>query len=106
MTIEDLKETAALAHINLDENELGAIFPAFKEALKFFDIMQAAELAIEPNYNRVVQKLKLLNKSNITTNSNFFRPDIIISAKNNEDLINNADERDGRFIVIPNVLER
>jgi hypothetical protein len=43
MNIEDLKETAALAHLNRGEAELEAAFPAFEQMLGFFAAMQAAD---------------------------------------------------------------
>jgi aspartyl-tRNA(Asn)/glutamyl-tRNA(Gln) amidotransferase subunit C len=104
MTIEDLKETAALAHLTLDEKELAAMFPAFEQMLEYFSMMQTAEddklafpeglcseLTDVPNNSRVV-------------NSGFFRPDTVGLSPDSEKFINNAGGRDGQFIVIPNVL--
>ena len=43
MKIEDLRETAALAHLNLDDEALDAAFPAFEQMLGFFAAMQSAD---------------------------------------------------------------
>ncbi|MDR1597234.1 MAG: aspartyl/glutamyl-tRNA amidotransferase subunit C [Treponema sp.] len=123
MKIEDLQITAQLAHLNMDEEELAAAFPAFEQMLGFFAAMQAADndtsafpagLSAEdtgssdrlrssdhfrsdsPNHNP--------NNSQNTVsqglNSDRVRPDETLVSN----LLNNAGDRDGRFIVIPNVL--
>jgi aspartyl-tRNA(Asn)/glutamyl-tRNA(Gln) amidotransferase subunit C len=113
MNIEDLRETAALAHLNLDEAELAASFPAFEQMLGFFAAMQSADedpaafpaSASDPSGPR-------------TVSSGFFRHDAQAEGAHNpnnahttasnglnpQPLVNNAGERDGRFIVVPNVL--
>ncbi|MDR2150932.1 MAG: aspartyl/glutamyl-tRNA amidotransferase subunit C [Spirochaetaceae bacterium] len=90
----DLQETAALAHLTLDESELIRAFPAFEQMLEFFAAMQGA--ATDPSvgssaHSRVVSAAH-------------FRPDTTDSCTEPMDLITNAGEHDGRFIVIPNVL--
>jgi aspartyl-tRNA(Asn)/glutamyl-tRNA(Gln) amidotransferase subunit C len=102
MKIEDLQETAALAHLNLDEAELAAAFPAFEQMLGFFAAMQAAD------EDKAAFPVPVSNTPR-TVESGFFRPDINNSPSNNPSeaasvLLNNAGERDGRFIVVPNVL--
>ena len=93
MTIEDLKETAALARLNLDESELVAAFPAFEEMLNFFAVMQTADEDQSDNF--------------VTVNSGFFRPDTPgNNTQTGEHILSNAGKRDGRFLVIPNVLEK
>ena len=94
MTIDDLKETAALAHLNLNESELAAALPAFEQMLEYFAVMQAAE------EDRTV----FPENDSQAVNSGFFRPDSAGMSSNSENLINNAGKRDGRFLVIPNVL--
>ncbi|MDR1899696.1 MAG: aspartyl/glutamyl-tRNA amidotransferase subunit C [Treponema sp.] len=101
MTIEDLKETAALAHLNMSDAELAAAFPAFEQMLRFFAIMQAADgdeaLAGEDH-----------DTAAGIAAAGDYRPDAAESGgfpgDLNETMLNNAGERDGRFVVIPNVL--
>ncbi|MDR2446504.1 MAG: aspartyl/glutamyl-tRNA amidotransferase subunit C [Treponema sp.] len=113
MNIKDLQETAALAHLNLTDEELKAAFPAFEQMLGFFAAMQAADNDSEAFSISIAG----LSHQTHTVSSDFFREDALQdvfskgSAKDqgerlldNEALLNNAGERDGRFIVIPNVL--
>ncbi|MDR3335626.1 MAG: aspartyl/glutamyl-tRNA amidotransferase subunit C [Treponema sp.] len=118
MNIEDLKETAALAHLNLDEAELEGAFPAFEQMLGFFAAMQAADddKAAFPapakdlaGSSRTVEsgffRLDSNNPKNFqglashNTSANGLNEETLVSA-----LLNNAGERDGRFVVVPNVL--
>ena len=99
VTIDDLKETATLAHLPLDESELEKMFPAFEQMLEYFTMMKNADddRAAFPNglddfsYSRAVS-------------FGSFRSDIECSSSENKTLINNAAEHDGHFIMIPNVL--
>jgi aspartyl-tRNA(Asn)/glutamyl-tRNA(Gln) amidotransferase subunit C len=95
MDIEELRVTAALAHIKMSEAELAESFPAFEQMLVFFQAMQAAD-----------------NDKDVGTQANVpvvdsasFRPD---RARDGgiepEIIIKKAGETDGRFMVIPNVL--
>jgi len=100
MDIEDLRETAALAHLNLGEEELAAAFPAFEQMLGYFAAMQGADGEDFP----VQQGLSAVARSVI---SSHFRPDSQgqdAPPELNEKLLDNSGERDGRFVVIPNVL--
>jgi aspartyl-tRNA(Asn)/glutamyl-tRNA(Gln) amidotransferase subunit C len=111
MEIEDLKETAELAHLNLGDHELAAAFPAFEQMLGFFAAMQAADNdeslfpqagvknALPPGQNAGARMVE----------AGFFRADDpaapnAASGDLNEKLLVNAGDRDGRFVVIPNVL--
>ena len=103
MNIEDLKETAALAHLNLEEAELAAAFPAFEEMLGYFAAMQAAGTGDAP--------LSAGPGGGSTVSSACFRADgeDPRSAPLRGDamsgrLLENPGERDGRFVVVPNVL--
>jgi aspartyl-tRNA(Asn)/glutamyl-tRNA(Gln) amidotransferase subunit C len=109
MKIEDLQETAQLAHLNLDETELTGAFPAFEQMLGFFAAMQAAD----EDTRAFSASVSSLNEPQWTASSRHFRSDIVQNNSNNppyssdgpnENLLNNAGERDGRFIVVPNVL--
>ena len=102
MDIRDLQETANLAHLNLSEEELKAAFPAFEEMLTFFAAMQTADL--EENSGSAVAEG--MAASARTVNSSFFRPDNPKPRIDglSEEMLQKAGERDGPFIVIPNVL--
>ena len=101
MTIEDLKETAAMAHLNTDESELAAMLPAFEQMLGFFAVTQRETSALNEAYGNS----RMVNSDFFTSDRSdpanvFSNP----SSGLNNDLLNNAGERDGRFFVIPNVL--
>ena len=100
MDIRDLRETADLAHLNFREEELQAAFPAFEEMLAFFAAMQTADLEDSASHTEGMAA------SARTVNSGYFRPDNPKSRIDglSEEMLQKAGERDGRFIVIPNVL--
>jgi aspartyl-tRNA(Asn)/glutamyl-tRNA(Gln) amidotransferase subunit C len=115
MTIEDLQETAALAHLNLGKKELEAAFPAFEQMLGFFAAMQAADgdneafpagtagtggTSADGGSRTVVSSYFRPDKPNPHTNSE----NSIHASVNPETMLDNAGDRDGRFVVIPNVL--
>ncbi|GHU60762.1 hypothetical protein FACS189445_1020 [Spirochaetia bacterium] len=127
MKIEDLQITAQLAHLNMDETELAAAFPAFEQMLGFFAAMQAAdtdsaafpEAALTAVFTAASQSVPSAhfrpdtvdrrsnnlnpNDSHITS-SNGLNDETLVSRTLVRDLLNNAGDRDGRFIVVPNVL--
>jgi aspartyl-tRNA(Asn)/glutamyl-tRNA(Gln) amidotransferase subunit C len=105
MNIEDLKETAALAHLNLEDAELEAAFPAFEQMLGFFAAMQAADKD-EAAFPAPVSGNAGLSRP---VESGFFRPDGDDAGGSSgadmaSGLLDNAGERDGSFVVVPNVL--
>jgi aspartyl-tRNA(Asn)/glutamyl-tRNA(Gln) amidotransferase subunit C len=104
MDIRDLQETADLAHLNLSEEELKAAFPAFEEMLKFFAAMQTADLEEKSVSGSAVTEG--MAASARTVNSSYFRPDNPKPRIEglSEEMLQKAGERDGPFIVIPNVL--
>jgi aspartyl-tRNA(Asn)/glutamyl-tRNA(Gln) amidotransferase subunit C len=116
MDIEDLDVTAHLAHLNLDEGELAAAFPAFEQMLGFFAAMQAADgdtAAFPASLSGPSARPDAAGANARTVSSGHFRPDgpgiqNPHTAHNNQpparNLVDNAGERDGRFIVVPNVL--
>jgi aspartyl-tRNA(Asn)/glutamyl-tRNA(Gln) amidotransferase subunit C len=112
MNIDDLQETARLAHLNLDEAELAASFPAFEQMLGFFAAMQAADEDREAFPWEAASRGDGFSGVSRTVTSDHFRsdnqhPDNDSTADPqglNENLLNNAGDRDGRFIVVPNVL--
>jgi aspartyl-tRNA(Asn)/glutamyl-tRNA(Gln) amidotransferase subunit C len=123
MEIEDLQITAQLAHLNMGEAELAAAFPAFEQMLGFFAAMQAADHdagAFPSGFaGAAAQGSAEGASSGFVKDAAFFRPDKpnqnpndsqnTGSAGSNDEalvssLLRNAGDRDGRFIVVPNVL--
>ena len=112
MNIEDLKETAAIAHLNPDKEELDRLFPDFTEMIGFFDSMEAAEKdtdAFPEGLASVSAALAGASGNYRTVNSGFYRSGVNKSANTNSNgltdrLLENASERDGRFFVVPNIL--
>jgi aspartyl-tRNA(Asn)/glutamyl-tRNA(Gln) amidotransferase subunit C len=116
MDIEDLKVTSQLAHLNLKEEELAGAFPAFEQMLGFFAAMQAADEDTAAFDVSVSRRTDTAGANARTVLAGHFRPDTHnpnnahTTASNGlnqpltRNLIDNAAERDGRFIVVPNVL--
>ncbi|MDR0785689.1 MAG: aspartyl/glutamyl-tRNA amidotransferase subunit C [Treponema sp.] len=103
MTIRDLQETAALARLNLKDEELASAYPAFEQMLGFFAAMQAADNDAEA----FTAPIASLSRDVRIVDSRFFRADTLtrpLTDAENEVLLSNAGERDARFILIPNVL--
>jgi aspartyl-tRNA(Asn)/glutamyl-tRNA(Gln) amidotransferase subunit C len=106
MTMQDLQETAGLARLNLNEGELAAAFPAFEQMLGYFAAMQAADrdgsISTSAHPEGMTASSRLVSAA-------YFRPDSAHSDRPNsgdltETMLSQAGERDGRFVVIPNVL--
>jgi aspartyl-tRNA(Asn)/glutamyl-tRNA(Gln) amidotransferase subunit C len=117
MKIEELQVTAQLAHLNMGEEELAAAFPAFEQMLGFFAAMEAADNDAGAFPAGFAGDAAQAGPSAFITSSAHFRPDRPNHNPNNSRnagsigandeasrLLNNAGDRDGRFIVVPNVL--
>jgi aspartyl-tRNA(Asn)/glutamyl-tRNA(Gln) amidotransferase subunit C len=127
MNIEDLRETAALAHLNLDLEELSGAFPAFEEMLGFFAAMRAADREAPPAAGTPATEIPTTeipvteipatetHAAGISAvarivDSLWFRGDGAVNsgagggAETAEQMLDSAGERDGRFVVVPNVL--
>jgi aspartyl-tRNA(Asn)/glutamyl-tRNA(Gln) amidotransferase subunit C len=119
MNIEDLQATAELAHLNMGEEELTMAFPAFEQMLGFFAAMQAADHDAGAFPAGFADEAAQTGSSAFVKSAAFFRPDRPNHNPNNSDntgsiglsdetlvsdLLHNAGDRDGRFIVVPNVL--
>ncbi|MDR2659335.1 MAG: aspartyl/glutamyl-tRNA amidotransferase subunit C [Spirochaetaceae bacterium] len=106
LSLEDLRITASLAHLNVDEAELEAAFPAFREMLSYFAAMQAADKD-DKAFDGGISESSFDAENVPLTN---FRADAALPSNSTQEpdlsdtLINNSGERDGRFIVVPNVL--
>jgi aspartyl-tRNA(Asn)/glutamyl-tRNA(Gln) amidotransferase subunit C len=103
MDIQELEETAVLARLNTGRDELAAALPAFEQMLGFFALMQeadkdaalAAPLSLDPGQAA----------SAFLVNAAHFRDGgAAAETADGGRLLDAAGERDGRFIVIPNVL--
>ena len=108
MEFSDLQETADLAHLNMAERELRGAFPAFEQMLGYFAVMQAADRD-EAAFTAVMSGSGGMTAGARVVNSGWFRPDSanpgsVSGADMGETLLSKAGERDGRFVVIPNVL--
>jgi Asp-tRNA(Asn)/Glu-tRNA(Gln) amidotransferase C subunit len=98
MELKDLKQTAALARLGLSEQELQAILPDFEQMLLLIDLMQTDDQS-----SNTISKLS----SERIVSSDFFRrdkDDSISCERFTDRILTQAGERDGCFIVIPNVL--
>ncbi|MDR0721915.1 MAG: aspartyl/glutamyl-tRNA amidotransferase subunit C [Treponema sp.] len=102
MKMEDLQETAGLAHLTMSEHALAAAFPAFEQMLGFFAAMQAADEDQEAFPGLPSQ---LSGPSRIVSPDHFRQdnPDPPSQAAIPQ-LLDNAGDRDGRFVLVPNVL--
>jgi aspartyl-tRNA(Asn)/glutamyl-tRNA(Gln) amidotransferase subunit C len=109
--MQDLQETAALAHLNLDEMELAAAFPVFEQMLGYFAAMQAADSDQSiAAFGRAEGMTGGMSASSRLVSADYFRadnaaPDNLHSPNGlSDNMLSKAGERDGRFVVIPNVL--
>jgi aspartyl-tRNA(Asn)/glutamyl-tRNA(Gln) amidotransferase subunit C len=93
MELAVLRETAALARINMSGDDMEKTFPAFEQMLSFFAAMKrdSDNTGEQPDFTAVAGSL---------------RPDTAAAPDEDlfESMLSQAPERDGRFIVIPNVL--
>jgi hypothetical protein len=120
MKIEDLKVTARLAHLGLSEEDLGAALPAFEQMLDYFAVMQTADGSradssgsadIKAVHSDLVLSIHQFNNANFPANSTNLDTNSLNNSGNhnenqafNNNLLNQAGERNGNFIVVPNVL--
>lgn len=112
MDLKDLEETARLAHLNVSKDELAAALPAFEQMLGFFAAMQDDDAAAFGSCAGALQQASAGQAAGARlVGADHFRGDgdTVSGAHNgaadlNGQMLNNAGEWDGRFIVIPNVL--
>ena len=100
-----------MAHLSHNEKDLSGIFPAFAQMIEFFDLMLAAEedrASFPKGLAPAASALAGASGNYMAVNSAFYRNNA--SSKGNdshgltESMLANAAERDGRFLVVPNVL--
>ncbi|MDR2211936.1 MAG: aspartyl/glutamyl-tRNA amidotransferase subunit C [Spirochaetaceae bacterium] len=104
MDRKELEETAALAHLNINGEELTAALPAFEQMLGFFALMQGADAEVPVPAAGIASGQAA---GSALVNSGHFRGDAAPAGQipvSRDDLLKNAGDRDGAFIVIPNVL--
>ncbi|MDR1308175.1 MAG: aspartyl/glutamyl-tRNA amidotransferase subunit C [Treponema sp.] len=113
MDLKELEETAQLAHLNVSREELAAALPAFEQMLGFFAAMQGADddaAAFGSRAGALPRAGAGQAAGARLVGADHFRGDKDTvpgaggAADLNEQMLNNAGERDGRFILIPNVL--
>ena len=115
VTRDELRETAGLAYLALDENEFELLFGALQESLAYLALMQAAGESQNPAQptnsllatiaGRVDSQGFRSDTPANNAHSNGINPTPLGNAQAlGGDLIQNAGERNGRFIVVPNVL--
>lgn len=104
-----LEETARLAHLRADRHELAAALPAFEQMLGFFAAMAGADN--DPAFAAGADGAAAGQAAGaLLAGADHFRGDAVCGLNNGpgadlgEAMLNNAGERDGRFIVIPSVL--
>jgi len=117
MVQDDLRATAALAHLDLSEDEAAAALPAFEQMLEYFAAMKAADTdtdafgvsvsTLPPTTqafsvgNRLRADVSNFNSANNNTN---IHPNPNPLPNLTAEILERAPESENRFIVIPNVL--
>ena len=95
-----LSETAGLARLGLDEQELQEMSPAFEQMLSLFALMQAGGEALPANATQA----DIVTASAKPVSCGCMRPDTEAPQESVESMLSQAPKREGSFIVIPNVL--
>jgi aspartyl-tRNA(Asn)/glutamyl-tRNA(Gln) amidotransferase subunit C len=107
MTIDDLATTATLQRLNINKSELEKAYPAFEQMLEFFADMQNADTDTAAFGASIAD---LAREARECEPEQFRKDDpATVEAYNpsfslNEAFLKNSGERDGAFIVVPNVL--
>jgi aspartyl-tRNA(Asn)/glutamyl-tRNA(Gln) amidotransferase subunit C len=107
MDFHDLQVTAELARLNMDQRELQGAYGAFEEMLAFFAAMDSAGKDTAAFSAAIERRTDGEPVSARRVDAAYFRPDAPNpghTGPDPEDLLGSAGERDGPFIVIPNVL--
>ena len=92
MQKEELFITASLARLELEDTEAEKLNQELTEMIEYFSLMDKIDVdALSPT-------------THIVVNGNRSREDVPAEISIADKLIENAPEKDGRFIVVPNVL--
>ncbi|MDR0447655.1 MAG: aspartyl/glutamyl-tRNA amidotransferase subunit C [Treponema sp.] len=111
MTIQELEITAQLARLNPDPKQLAGILPEFEQMVGLLNTMEEADK--DDDFAVKMQDGEKLYPvaGTLFAGTDHFRgdgiekdPDPALNEKLPEALLEACGERDGRFIVIPNVL--
>ncbi|MFP4362899.1 MAG: Asp-tRNA(Asn)/Glu-tRNA(Gln) amidotransferase subunit GatC [Spirochaetia bacterium] len=92
MDRNELLTTASLAHVELSDAELEKFEKNVTQLLEYFDVMNSVDVTnLEPTTHALVKENRL-------------RTDRVTGFEKTDDLVENAEDIEDRFIVIPNVL--
>ena len=92
MLKEELLVTASLARLELDETEAEKLNQAITQMIEYFSLMEKLDVDNLPP------------TTHISAKENRTREDVTAEISIADKLIENAPEKDGRFIVVPNIL--
>ncbi|MCL2705590.1 MAG: Asp-tRNA(Asn)/Glu-tRNA(Gln) amidotransferase subunit GatC [Spirochaetaceae bacterium] len=92
MLKEELLVTASLAMLELDETEAEKLNQAITQMIEYFSLMEKLDVDNLPPTTHVFAK------------ENRTREDVPAEISLADKMIENAPEKDGRFIVVPNIL--
>ena len=120
MDLQELKKTTELAHLNMDDEEIKTLYPAFEQMVGLLDTMEEAESLINkmpaaehgsegnlPFAGALLVTEQDISKSAAEAKSGGREDGLNIQEEGIniiEEMLQNAGERDGNFFVIPNVL--
>jgi len=99
MDVNELKTTASLARLSLEEGELTKLSGMVDQMLDYFSIMMEIDVDHLPPTTHALQKENIVRDDN---------PNFSDKSPENrgtpDELLDRAPEREDRFITIPNVL--
>ena len=94
--------TAQLARLKMSTDELAALLPAFEQMLGFFAVMKEAD--DDPENADLGAHTAHVGAEHFRADNSRADDALVHESDVHEKMLNNAGERDGRFIIIPNVL--
>ncbi len=100
MIKEDFLVTAHLAHLDLSEAAVQASLPEFERMLGYFAAMREADT----DKAAFGGPLPELSSNNLASNRNQLRQDAAKPSTLADALLKGANELEGRYLVVPNVL--
>jgi aspartyl-tRNA(Asn)/glutamyl-tRNA(Gln) amidotransferase subunit C len=92
MDRSELKVTAELAQLELNDDELESLGAAVSQVVEYFSVMQSVDVS------------DLVPTTHVLQQKNRVRPDAPDDGVDPDALLENAREVEDRFILIPNVL--
>jgi aspartyl-tRNA(Asn)/glutamyl-tRNA(Gln) amidotransferase subunit C len=101
MILDDLAVTAALAHLDLKEEELAAALPSFERMLAYFSAMREAD-SDEAAFGGDLARFE--PSSHVFFAGNTVRADAAAPSKLADTLLDGAAELESRYLIVPNVL--